>query len=140
MKDIRVEPSDQMDTTIPNVARAYDFLLGGSPVRRACRKTDPAPERRGPAESSISAPGGAFMIDEGIRRFLDIGSGTPTVDVHETTQAAGPGMFAGFDLVEPRGVGCSAWRAEVPGDFSEAVPADRLFSAGVGRKPAANRS
>jgi hypothetical protein len=89
----------EIDTSVPHVARVYDFLLGG----KANFKVD-----REAAERAYSAwPGGLEGVrgdarahravlgrvvrylagDAGIRQFLDIGTGVPKEDnVHEVAQ------------------------------------------------------
>ena len=87
------------DTGFPNVARIYDALLGG--------KDNYAVDREAAGELLKAVPGAAqaardnraflgravrFLAGEaGIRQFLDIGTGLPTLgNVHEIAQAANP--------------------------------------------------
>jgi S-adenosyl methyltransferase len=272
VKDNRVGLSDQIDINVPNIARAYDFLLGGAHNFASDRLLAAKAERTIPhirdtvrLNRTFLRRVVNFMVGSGIRQFLDIGSGIPTVgNVHEIAQAADPrcrvvyvdkepmavvhsrqllqgnerataiqadirdpddiigrpetrkllnfdepigllmllvwhfipdsddpigllgryrdvlapgsflaishitedesqglrqmvdevrrsstedavprtydeviAMFAGFDLVEPGVVACAAWHPDGPGDFSEAVEANRLVCAGVGHKPGA---
>jgi AcrR family transcriptional regulator len=88
-----------LDVTVPNVARIYDFILGG--------KDNFDADRAAAAQLLAVIPGGsaparmnrAFLgrvvyflaAERGIRQFLDIGSGLPTAsNVHEIAQAADP--------------------------------------------------
>jgi hypothetical protein len=98
VKDTRVELSDQIDINVPNVARVYDFLLGGAHNFAADRQLAAMAERTLPhirdavrLNRTFLRRAVHFMIGLGIRQFLDIGSGIPTVgNVHEIAQAAEP--------------------------------------------------
>ncbi len=92
---------DGLDTTIASAARVYDYLLGG---------TDNFPIDREVAEASGVAIGGIgraraavrsnrvflaaavrYVVEAGVRQFLDIGSGLPNqANVHEVAQRAAP--------------------------------------------------
>ncbi|HJP75236.1 MAG TPA: SAM-dependent methyltransferase [Pseudonocardiaceae bacterium] len=85
-----------VDTSRPNPARIYDYLLGGSHNFAVDRETA---EQTMAAGLVTAAPAIAnrsflrravrFMIEEGIDQFLDLGSGIPTVgNVHEIAQQA----------------------------------------------------
>ena len=92
------ETSEGADTSTPSTARIYDYYLGGThnfPVDReaAARVTDELPTL--PAILRINR---AFLrrcvrylAEQGVRRFLDLGSGIPTVDnVHDIVQGVDP--------------------------------------------------
>lgn len=90
---------DPFDPSVPNVARIYDFLLGGkdhyhSDREAAERILDIEPgaavaarENRGFLRRVVE-----FLAGEaGVRQFLDIGSGLPAAgNVHQVAQAAAP--------------------------------------------------
>jgi hypothetical protein len=94
------QPARQgFDTSIPNVARIYDALLGGkdnyAADRDAAAKLLAAvPDAAAAARDNRAFLGRAvrFLADEaGIRQFLDIGTGLPTRgNVHEIAHAADP--------------------------------------------------
>ncbi|GAA5068155.1 SAM-dependent methyltransferase [Thermocatellispora tengchongensis] len=79
------------DPTTPNVARLYDYYLGGKDNFAADREAAEkilavAPELRLAARENRAFLGRAvrFMAREGITQFLDIGTGLPTQgNVHE---------------------------------------------------------
>jgi hypothetical protein len=86
----------------PNVARMYDYMLGGKdnfPAdREAARRAFAAvgeDEVRGTALQNRRFLGRAVRYlarDLGIRQFLDIGTGLPSMDsVHEVVQTGGEG-------------------------------------------------
>jgi hypothetical protein len=86
--------------TVPNVARIYDFLLGGKDNYAADREAaqrllDAVPGAGRAARDNRRFLGRAvwFLAREaGIRQFLDIGTGLPTRgNVHEIAHAAKPG-------------------------------------------------
>jgi hypothetical protein len=90
--------SDGIDTSVPNIARVYDFFLGGSHNFPADRQLAAMIEQNMPHIADAARVNRAFlrravlyMMDHGIRQFLDIGSGIPTVgNVHEIAQSADP--------------------------------------------------
>jgi len=87
-----------VDISRPNAARVYDYLLGGAcnfePDRVFAEKLlATIPEAEGAARHNRAFLRRAvlFCVDKGIRQFLDIGSGIPTVgNVHEIAQNAAP--------------------------------------------------
>lgn len=99
MDDERPAPVG-IDTSIPNVARMYDYALGGKDNFAADRAAADrlfaaVPEvGRGPMMLNRRFLGRAvrFLAEEaGIRQFLDIGAGLPTQgNVHEIAQAFTP--------------------------------------------------
>jgi hypothetical protein len=102
-KDDDVEPGwvpPEIDTTKANIARVYDYWLGGShnfladqDVARAMIAVDPTIRAMMRANRAFLGRAVRYLAREtGIRQFLDIGSGIPTEqNVHEVAQAAGPG-------------------------------------------------
>lgn len=87
------------DTTVPNVARAYDYYLGGTtnfPVDRelAEQTLKRVPEVREMARENralLQRMTGHLARECGIRRFLDIGAGLPCCgQVHEVAQETHP--------------------------------------------------
>ncbi|WP_442874350.1 SAM-dependent methyltransferase [Amycolatopsis sp. NBC_00438] len=87
-----------VDISVPSMARTYDFMLGGRhnfAVDRAvgAQIEHVMPGLREAARVNRAFLGRAvrFMVDHGIRQFLDVGSGIPTVaNVHEVAQACDP--------------------------------------------------
>jgi S-adenosyl methyltransferase len=88
-----------LDVTVPNVARIYDFILGGKDNFDADRAAAAQllaviPGGSGPARMNRAFLGRVVYFlaaERGIRQFLDIGSGLPTAsNVHEIAQAAAP--------------------------------------------------
>lgn len=87
-----------IDMSVPSAARVYDYLLGGGhnfeADRLAAKQVEQVqPKARGTARLSRAFLRRVvrFMADQGIRQFLDIGSGVPTVgNVHEIAQRVDP--------------------------------------------------
>lgn len=87
-----------IDTSAPSGARTYDYLLGGSHNFAADRVMADQVELAVPGirhaarlNRAFLARAVRFMVDTGIRQFLDIGSGIPTVgNVHEIAQQEAP--------------------------------------------------
>jgi hypothetical protein len=90
-------PTD-IDVAVPSAARVYDYLLGGAHNFDADRMVGEKvlavqPNGRQIARSNRAFMSRAvrFMVSSGIRQFLDLGSGIPTVgNVHEIAQHADP--------------------------------------------------
>jgi hypothetical protein len=87
-----------VDTKRANVARVYDYLLGGShnfladqDVGRAIVAIEPNARAIGRANRDFLGRAVRYLAATGIRQFLDIGSGIPTEgNVHEVAQQADP--------------------------------------------------
>jgi O-methyltransferase involved in polyketide biosynthesis len=91
--------SPQIDTTVSHSARVWDYWLGGKdnyPVDRQVgdRIAEMLPEiiRHARANRMFLGRAVRFLAgDAGIRQFLDIGAGLPTVDnTHEVAQRVAP--------------------------------------------------
>ena len=89
---------DGVDIDIPNAARMYDYALGGSHNFEVDRALVEQAEASMPGAKRIAHDNRAFLrhvvrwlADAGVRQYLDIGSGIPTLgNVHEIAQAAAP--------------------------------------------------
>ncbi|MCO1579693.1 SAM-dependent methyltransferase [Crossiella sp. SN42] len=117
----------ELDLTVPSTARVYDFYLGGShnfavdraQARQAIEQWPllPAALR---ANRAFLRRAVRFCVDQGIRQFLDIGSGIPTVgNVHEIAQAADPECRIVYVDVDPIAVAHS--KAMLAGNERTAV-------------------
>nr|WP_055506910.1 SAM-dependent methyltransferase [Nonomuraea pusilla] len=93
------QESPDFDPNTPNVARLYDYYLGGKdhfPADRAAAEKilEVAPELRAAARANRAFLGRAvrFLAAQGITQFLDIGTGLPTQgNVHEVAGEVAPG-------------------------------------------------
>jgi len=88
-----------VDPSTPNVARMYDYYLGGKDNYAADRETAEKVLARYPELRMVTQQGRAFLdrvvtflaAEAGIRQFLDIGSGLPTQrNVHEVAHEVDP--------------------------------------------------
>ena len=88
-----------VDPSIPSVARVYDYFLGGehhfeSDRALAARVTAVAPDvplivR---ANRAFLHRAVRYLLDQGVRQFLDLGSGIPSVEnIHEIAERQAPG-------------------------------------------------
>jgi hypothetical protein len=92
--DVPAEP----ETTIPNVARVYDYLLGGKENFATDRELGRQLMEAFPQVAWIARQNRAFLgravrycAQQGISQFLDVGSGLPTMDnVHEVARRVIP--------------------------------------------------
>jgi hypothetical protein len=93
-----VWPPSEFDTGIPHSARMYDYWLGGKDNYAADRAMAEAflqqiPTLRTMAKENRDFVTRAtrFVAEQGIRQFLDIGTGIPTSpNLHETAQDMAP--------------------------------------------------
>lgn len=93
-----VWPPTELDTGIPHSARMYDYWLGGKDNYAADRAMAEAflqriPTMRAMAKANRDFVSRAtrFIAEQGIRQFLDIGTGIPTSpNLHETAQDIAP--------------------------------------------------
>jgi SAM-dependent methyltransferase len=98
-----------IDLSTPSMARAYDYALGGAHNFPADREFFRAWEAAMPEARLIARANRAFlhravqfMIEAGVRQFLDIGSGIPTVgNVHEIAQKADPQARVVYVDIDP---------------------------------------
>ena len=88
-----------IDTTTPNVARIYDYLLGGKDNFAADREAAGQLIAAIPDVAAIARDNRSFLGrvvrylagQAGIRQFLDLGGGLPTrANVHELAQGVAP--------------------------------------------------
>ncbi|MFE6611309.1 SAM-dependent methyltransferase [Amycolatopsis sp. NPDC057786] len=88
----------EVDTTVPNPARVYDYWLDGDHNFQADRDLGEQILKIMPGIRDAARLNRAFlrraalhMVDAGVRQFLDIGSGIPTVgNLHEIVQRIDP--------------------------------------------------
>ncbi len=110
-----------------NVARVYDYWLGGShnfladqDVARAIMAIEPNAREGARANRAFLGRAVRFMAGNGIRQFLDIGSGIPTNgSVHEIAQQASPGAHVVYTDIDDVAVAHS--RAILTGNPDAAV-------------------
>ena len=99
----------EVDTKRANVARVYDYWLGGShnfladqDVARAIAAVEPDVRLFAQANRAFLGRAVRFLAGSGIRQFLDIGSGIPTEgNVHEVAQQAAPGSRVVYADIDP---------------------------------------
>jgi trans-aconitate methyltransferase len=88
----------QIDATAPNVARVWNYLVGGrdnfDADRKAARQlisVSPVMAEVAPASRAFHGRAVRFVTEAGIRQFLDIGTGLPTAgNTHDVAQALAP--------------------------------------------------
>ncbi|WP_432826786.1 SAM-dependent methyltransferase [Dactylosporangium sp. CA-092794] len=98
-----------VDVTAPNAARAYDFALGGFHNFEVDRQFVTEAARIWPEVIELAHVNRAFLgravrwlVDAGIRQFLDIGSGIPTLgNVHEVAQDVAPDCRVAYVDLDP---------------------------------------
>jgi hypothetical protein len=93
------KPAPRIDTSVPHSARIWNYWLGGKDHYEVDRVAGEAFEREFPGIVDIARVSRAFLCravrylagEAGIRQFLDVGTGLPTVDhTHEVAQAIAP--------------------------------------------------
>ncbi|MEJ8278554.1 SAM-dependent methyltransferase [Pseudonocardia spirodelae] len=105
----------EVDLTLPNPARVYDYLLGGAhnfatDREFAERMLTALPHARRAAVANRAFLGRAVRacLERGVRQFLDLGSGIPTAaPVHELARRIDPAARVAHVDVEPVSVAMS---------------------------------
>jgi hypothetical protein len=98
-----------VDSRRANTARVYDYWLGGSrnfladqDLGRAMAAIEPNVRAITRANRAFLGRAVRFLAANGIRQFLDIGSGIPTqANVHEVAQLAAPGSRVAYVDLDP---------------------------------------
>jgi hypothetical protein len=98
-----------VDTNRANVARVYDYLVGGThnfladqDVGRAIIAVEPNARAIGQANRGFLGRAVRFLAAAGIRQFIDVGSGIPTAgNVHEVAQQAAPDARVVYADIDP---------------------------------------
>jgi hypothetical protein len=89
---------DNVDVSLPNSARMYDYLLGGGHNFAVDREMAERGEALVPGARELARVNRSFLrravqflISQGVRQFLDLGSGIPTAgNVHEIAHEIDP--------------------------------------------------
>jgi len=137
-----------IDPNVPSVARVYDYLLGGGhnfaadrALAEKIKAVQPGVVRIAQRNRAFLRRAVLFMLEAGVRQFLDLGSGIPTVgNVHEIAQAAAPDTRVVYVDYEPVAVAHSQLllagndNADIvdadvtrPDDVFDAAPTRRLL-------------
>ena len=98
-----------VDVDRPSVARIYDYLLGGShnfaadrEVARAAMAAIPDLTVQAQANRAFLHRAVRYLVDAGVRQFLDLGSGIPTLgNVHEIAQQVTPDARVVYVDIDP---------------------------------------
>jgi SAM-dependent methyltransferase len=99
-----------IDTATPNVARIYDYLLGGKDNFAADREAARQLIEAIPDVAAIARDNRSFLgrvvrylvTEAGIRQFLDLGGGLPTqANVHELAQGVAPETRVVYVDIDP---------------------------------------
>jgi SAM-dependent methyltransferase len=98
-----------VDTKRANVARIYDYWLGGThnfladqDVGRAIAAVEPRMRAIARANRAFLGRATRFLGTQAIDQFLDVGSGIPTAgNVHEIAQAANPAARVAYVDIDP---------------------------------------
>lgn len=98
-----------IDIAQPSAARIYDYWLGGShnfavdrEVARAVTAAIPDTARIMQANRAFLRRAVEFLVGAGIRQFLDLGSGIPTLgNVHEVAQRTAPEAKVVYVDIDP---------------------------------------
>lgn len=98
-----------IDVTRPSAARVYDYILGGAHNFAVDRALGEELIRLSPDVAETMRSNRVFLrravrllVESGVRQFLDIGSGVPTVgNVHEVAQQLAPEATVVYVDVDP---------------------------------------
>jgi hypothetical protein len=100
---------DEVDIDRPAASRMYDFFLGGYHNFAADRAAAGEAVKHMPELPVVLQENRAFLrravrflLDAGIRQFIDLGSGIPTMEnVHEIAHRADPGARVVYVDIDP---------------------------------------
>jgi SAM-dependent methyltransferase len=100
---------DGVDIAVPDASRVYDYALGGVHNFAVDREFWHRAEAAFPGAGLVARSNRAFLgravrwlADAGVRQFLDIGSGIPTLgNVHEVAQEANPDARVMYVDIDP---------------------------------------
>lgn len=137
---------DDVDVERPNAARVYDYLLGGMANFAKDREFAGRLLEIAPEAAKIARTNRAFLrravtycLDNGIRQFLDVGSGIPTAgNVHEIAHRVEPSARVVYVDIEP--VAVTHTRLMLDGNENAAVELgnllepDELLSSAAARR------
>ncbi len=131
------------DASRPNIARVYDFLLGGKDNYAADRaeaarllEVFPLLPLRARQNRLFLARAVTWLAgQEGVRQFIDIGCGLPTAqNTHQVAQAVHPGCRVAYVDRDPVVIAHASALLSAPGVI--AVQADLADPAGILADPA----
>lgn len=120
-----------VDITVPDASRVYDYALGGVHNFAVDREFWHRAEKMFPDARLVARTNRAFLgravrwlSAQGVRQFLDIGSGIPTLgNVHEVAQDADPAARVVYVDIDPIAVQQS--RALLAGNpYARVIEAD----------------
>jgi O-methyltransferase involved in polyketide biosynthesis len=120
-----------IDQSVPSAARMYDYFLGGMHNFAADREAADLVIEAMPDAPLIARANRAFLdrairylVGQGVRQFLDVGSGVPTVgNVHEIAQRLEPDARIVYVDVDPV-AGAHAQQILAGNDRATAIVAD----------------
>jgi hypothetical protein len=121
----------KINTSVPNPARIYDYLLGGKDNYPADREVAEQIVAIAPVAVDVVNDNRAFLRravrfltrEAGVRQFIDLGSGLPTQgNVHEIAQAIAPDARVVY--VDNDAMVVTHSRALLAGDNTLAIQAD----------------
>jgi hypothetical protein len=103
-------PGAEFDPTTPSVARTYDYLLGGKDnfeadrqVVEMLRTVAPEASLTGRMNRAFGKRAVRYIAEQGIRQFIDLGSGIPTTppSVHDAVRSVDPTAHVVYVDVDP---------------------------------------
>jgi len=121
----------------PNIARVYDYWLGGKDNFEADRQEAlrllavyPLMAKLARDDRQFLGRAVTWVAGQGIRQFLDVGSGLPTAqNTHQAAQAADPGARVVYADNDPVVVAHARARLAAPG--VEAIEGDLRDPMGI---------
>ncbi|MPZ26734.1 MAG: hypothetical protein GEV12_09800 [Micromonosporaceae bacterium] len=137
---------ERVDIDRPSAARGYDYLLGGSHNFAVDREAAhqamammPDLVMQAQANRAFLYRAVGYLVEAGVRQFLDIGSGVPTVgNVHEVAQRVDPQARVVYVDIDPVAVAHS--QAMLAGNpLATVVQEDLRSPAGILGHPEVRR-
>ncbi len=127
-----------VDPALPSPARLYDYYLGGTANFESDRKMAEQIRRLVPeiadaawANRGFHGRAAVWMARQGIRQFIDLGSGLPTQNnTHQAVSAAAPGSRVVYVDIDPM-VAAYGSALVAPGGRTAVITGDVRDPAGV---------
>jgi hypothetical protein len=111
-----------VDASVPNAARVYDYFLGG-------KTTTPSGSYLVPTQSTPDD-----VSSDVTEAMKDVYSGASAQVAPRSFEEIAR-FFDGLELIEPGLVNVTLWRPDLPSGPSSHDPRRSLIYGGVGRKP-----
>jgi hypothetical protein len=129
----------EIDTTVPHIARVYDYWLGGTSNYEVDRQAATRAAEANPVllqgvhgNRAFLARSVRYLAGAGIRQFLDIGAGIPNKgNTHEIARSVAPGARVAYVDNDPVVFHAAEPLLLPPGEATPRTPRGMLLGDGI---------